>query len=50
MLHKTVVANVDEVSSQQMLHHLYTIVCYVNMKINNLHNHMWHMKKVLIFL
>jgi hypothetical protein len=28
-MHKTLVANVDEVNSQQMLHHLYTIACYI---------------------
>jgi len=29
-LHKTLVANVNEVNSQQMFHRLYTIICYIN--------------------
>jgi len=47
-LHKTVVANVDEVNGQQILHHPYTIVChpYITMKISNLHNDTRKMKKV----
>jgi len=47
-LHKTLVTNVDEVNGQQIFHHPYAIVChlYITIKINNLHNDMWKMKKV----
>ncbi len=47
-LHKTLVANVDEINGQKVFHHLYTIVCdmYSNIKINNLHNDTWQVKKV----
>jgi hypothetical protein len=50
-LHKIVVANVDEVNGQQVLHHPYTIVChpYITIKINNLHNDTWKMEKGLKF-
>ncbi len=42
-LHQTLVAGVDEVNSQQILHHSYIIVChlYITIKINNLYNDMW---------
>ncbi len=47
-LHKTLVPSVDEINGQQILHHLYTIVCnpYIAIKINNLHNDTCQMKKV----
>jgi len=47
-LHKTLVASVDEINGQQILHHLYTIIChsYIIVQINNLHNDTWQMKKV----
>ncbi len=33
----------------KILHHFYIIVChlYITIKISNLHNNMWQMKKVL---
>jgi hypothetical protein len=47
-LDKTLVANVDEVNDQPILHHLYIIIChlYITIKINNLDDDMWQMKKV----
>ncbi len=44
----TLVASVDEVNGQQILHHLYIIVYhpYITIKISNLHNEMWQLKKV----
>jgi hypothetical protein len=47
----TLIANVNEVNSQPILDHPYTIIChlYNTMKINNLHN-MWQLKKVWKFL
>jgi hypothetical protein len=46
-LHQTIVANVNEVNGQQILHHPYTIVChpYITIKINNLHNDTWKVKR-----
>ncbi len=47
-LHKTLVANVDEINGQQNTHHAYTIVChpYITIKSSNLHNDTWQMKNV----
>jgi hypothetical protein len=47
-LHKTLVASVDEINGQQILHHPYIIVChmYITIKTNNLNNDTWLMKKV----
>jgi hypothetical protein len=47
-LHKTLIAGVDEINDQPILHHLYTIIChmYITTKINNLNDDMCQMKKV----
>jgi hypothetical protein len=39
-LHKTLIAHVDEINNQLILHHPYIIICntYITIKINNLHN------------
>jgi hypothetical protein len=49
--HKTLVASVDEINGQQIFNHPYIIVChpYVTIKIKNLHNDMWQLKKVFKF-
>jgi hypothetical protein len=41
-LDKTLVASVDEVNDQPLLHYLYIIIChlYIIVKINNLHDDM----------
>jgi hypothetical protein len=53
-LHKMLVPNVNEVHYQQIFHHLYITIChlYITIKISNLNNDMWQMKKVwfLFFL
>ncbi len=50
-LHKTLVASVNEVNGQQILHHPYSIVChlYITIEISNLHNATWQLKKVWNF-
>jgi hypothetical protein len=47
-LHKTLVANVDEVNGQQNISPSDTIIChsYITIQINNLHNDMGWVKKV----
>jgi hypothetical protein len=44
----TQVASVDEFNNQQIFHHPYIIYMpfIYTIKINNLHNDMWQMKKV----
>jgi hypothetical protein len=46
---KTLVASVNEVNSQQIFQHSYIILyvdhLYITIKINNLNNDMWQMKK-----
>jgi len=42
-----VITILDEVNDQQILHHLYIILChlYITIKNNNLHHDMWQLKK-----
>jgi hypothetical protein len=51
-LHKTLVVSVDEINSQSIFHHSYTIVChpYITIKIIDLHNDICQMKNVWNFV
>jgi hypothetical protein len=51
-LYKTLVASVDEINGQPILHHPYTIVChpYITLKIKHLHNDMCQRKRFGNFL
>jgi hypothetical protein len=46
------VPNANEVHGQQIFHHLYTIIChlYITIKLSNLNNDMWQLKKVWIII